>query len=133
MERFVIKSTNSDAELIFSEHRGDDFVVEFRSFALRVTLDVCGYTDPMGIAVVLKEIASGGMPWTGARTWKSLEGEFSLSAECNNRGHVLFEVRFDRVGIAEEWSASAALTSELGLLPGIAAAANEFFGGHSES
>ena len=128
MEKFAIKSSSSDAKLIFSERKGDDFVVEFESIPLRVTRTVSGFMDPQGVAVLLKDIASSGRPWEGPRVWQSLEGEFSLSARCNSKGQVTLEAEFRRVGAAEEWAASATLTSELGLLPAIASAANDFFG-----
>jgi len=127
MDVFTIKSANSDANLIFSQRAGDDFVVEFQSMQLQVVQSVCGYTDPHGVARLFQEAAGHSKPWQGQLEYQSLEQEFSLSAACSPLGAVSLTVAFSRIGVASEWSATATLQVEFGQLVALAFNAQRFF------
>ena len=125
---FSIRSTSSDRELVFSDPRQDYFQVELRGSSVRSTREVYAYTDAQGLARLFSKIAAHSRPWAGAESWRSLEGEFKLSAECSPLGHVSFLVEIgDNFGGPEEWRLSAVLVTELGQLPVIAENAKSFF------
>lgn len=50
---FSIRSTESDAELVFLSHRGDYFDIELRSRQLSAAREVWAYTDAYGLADLL--------------------------------------------------------------------------------
>lgn len=128
METFTVKSTESNARLIFSRRVGEDFLVEFQSEQLTVAQPVCGYTDPYGVLRLFQEAAAHLKPWQGQISYRSLEQEFALSASCSSLGHVLLNATFLRVGCKEEWSATASVQTEMGQLSQIASNAKRFFG-----
>ena len=127
MDTFTIKSSETDASLVFSQRDGDDFVVEFQSMQLQVIQPVCGYTDPHGVARLFQEAAAHAKPWRGQLCYQSLEQEFSLSATCSPLGAVSLVVGFARVGTRAEWLATATLQVEFGQLSALASNARRFF------
>ena len=129
-EMFVIKSSSSDRELRFLARHGDEFQVELSGYGLTLALKVSAYTDSTGLLRLFEKIASHATPWRGKESWRSLEGEFILSVSCSTSGQVYFFIEaWGSPGAAEEWRASAGITSELGQLPSIASAAHRFFCG----
>lgn len=126
---FAIYSSSSDRELRFLARDGDEFHVELVGRELNVVHEVSSCTDSKGLLTLFEKIAAHEMPWQGTESWSSLEGEFNLIATCSTSGHVHFQVElWGLPGAAEEWRASAGITSELGQLQSIAAAARSFFG-----
>ena len=129
-EMFVIKSSSSNRELRFLARHGDEFQVELSGYGLTLALKVSAYTDSAGLLQLFEKIANHATPWQGTESWRSLEGEFILSASCSTSGQVYFFIEaWGSPGAAEEWRASAEITSELGQLPSIASAAHRFFCG----
>jgi hypothetical protein len=125
---FSIKSSASDRELVFVLPRPDYFNVELRGVSLSATRKVYAYTDAKGLSSLFSKLAATGRPWTGAERWQSLEGEFSISAQCSALGHVSFAVVIrDQFGGPEEWSVSACITTDLGQLSRLATDAQSFF------
>jgi hypothetical protein len=125
---FAIHSSSSDRELRFLARNGDVFQVELVGRELTVAHEVSAYTDSKGLLALFEKLAAQVGPWRGAESWTSLEGEFSLIATCSTSGHVHFQVELQGgPGAPEEWRASAGITSELGQLQSIAAAARSFF------
>jgi len=121
---FSIKSNASDRELVFSDARRDYFTVELRGSGVRA---VGGVYDAGGLAELFAKLATFERPWSGAETWESVEGEFSIAATCSALGEVRFSVCIrGMLGGPEQWEVSASLVSELGQLPGIAAHAESF-------
>ena len=125
---FSIKSNASDRELVFLSPRADHFIVELRGIALSVEREVYAYTDAQGLSKFFSRLAAHDRGWTDTPRWESLEGEFSISAQCSALGHVSFFIRIRHMlGGPEEWEVSARLVTELGVLPDIAKNANSFF------
>jgi len=125
---FAIHSSVSDRELRFLARNGDEFQVELLGRELNVVLEVSAYTDSKGLLALFEKLAAHMRPWQGAESWSSLEGEFSLVATCSTSGHVHFRAElWGQPGAPEEWRVSAGITSELGQLQSIAAAARTFF------
>lgn len=125
---FAIHSSSSDRELRFLARNGDNFRVELVGRELNAAREVSAYTDGKGLLALFEKLAAHVRPWRGTESWSSLEGEFTLVATCSTSGHVHFHVElWGRPGAPDEWRASAGITSELGLLQSIAAAARSFF------
>jgi hypothetical protein len=125
---FSIKSNASDRELAFLSPRPDHFIVELRGVALAVKREVYTYTDARGLSNFFSSLSAHDRGWTDTRRWESLEGEFSISAQCSALGHVSFSIRIrDMLGGLEEWDVSAQLVTELGALTVIAKHARSFF------
>ena len=128
MDTFIVKSSETDARLVFSQRVGDDFSVEFQSHQLQVVHSVCGYTDPQGVARLFQELAAYSKPWQGQLHYSSLEQEFGISASCSPLGAVSLAVGFSRVGAKQEWSATTTIQIEFGQLSALASNAQRFFG-----
>ena len=128
MDTFIVKSAETDAQLVFSQRVGDDFSVEFQSQQLQIVHPVCGYTDPQGVARLFKELAAYSKPWQGHRVYQSIEQEFSISASCSSLGAVSLAVVFSRIGVRHEWSATTSIQIEFGQLTMLASNAQRFFG-----
>lgn len=128
MEQFIVKSSVSEAQLVFNRRVGEDFVVEFQSNHLRIVQPVCGFIDPQGVSRLFLDAAAHPKPWSGELLYQSLEQEFAMSASCDALGHVQLTITFARLGAEEEWSAIASVQIELGQLSQLAANARHFFG-----
>jgi hypothetical protein len=123
-----IKSNASDRELVLLSPRPNYFVVELRGVTLSAVRKVCAYTDAKGLSSLFSRLAAIGRPWVGVESWQSLEGGFSISAQCSALGHVSFSVVIrDQFGGPEEWSVSACITTDLGQLSRLATDAQSFF------
>jgi hypothetical protein len=128
MSSFEISSNVSARKLVFSQRRGDSFLVELLGHGLNASLTVSAHTDAMGLLKWLERLAEYHAPWKGEDDWQTLEGEFRISAQCSVLGSVHFQVHlWGLPGAREEWRVSAGLESELGLLPDVAVAARQFF------
>ena len=116
--------------MAFLSQEGDYFTVELRGGDLQASLRVYAYTHGLGLSDLFASLAKHERPWIAQERWESIEGEFSLSASCSPLGIVTFLVAmFGHPGFPEEWRVSASITTELGLLPSLAAGAQRFFGG----
>jgi len=125
---FAIHSNSSDREVRFLDRRGDEFIVELAGRGIAATQWVSAFTDSKGLARWMAELAANELPWKGAKSWATLEGEFQISATCGSSGVVSFLVTLSGLpGSSEEWRVSAGVASELGQLPLLAQAAGHFF------
>jgi hypothetical protein len=128
MPAFDISSNVSARKIVFSERRGDSFLVELLGHGLNASMVVCAYTDARGLLRWLERLAACDAPWTGEDDWSTLEGEFQISARCLTVGQVLIQVQLLALpGSAEEWRASAGIESDLGSMSRYASAARQFF------
>ena len=89
---FLIHSTSSRRELVFSAYKDDYFHVELKGFELSASTDVWAHTDANGLNEFFQELGRLERPWQGERSWASIEGEFSLFATCTSLGNVTFQV-----------------------------------------
>lgn len=125
---FSIHSNSSDREIRFLDRQGDEFVVELAGRGVAATQWVSAFTDSNGLAHWMEELAANELPWKGAKSWATLEGEFEISATCTSGGTVRFMVTLSGFpGSNEEWRVSAGIESELGQLRSLAQAARHFF------
>ena len=124
---FKIKSNTSSQELIFSNCRGEWFTAELRGNP-SASIIVSTYTDRYGLVKLFNELADLDTPWQGKIGWSSLEEEFKITAACSILGHVTFVIEMnDFPGGENEWSLSAAISTDLGMLPQLEKEAKEFF------
>ncbi len=124
---FQIKSSKSDLVLNFSNRRSEYFFVQIESSYLKMMIDVCSYTDELGILNLFKELAEYNKPWNGEKSWDSIEGDFKFSATCNILGGVVFNVEINKVGVVEEYLFKTELHYEFGQLQALAKSAKLFF------
>ena len=125
---FSVHSVNSVRELVFRDHKGERFTVELKGNELFASVGVWLHPAANDLHTFFQKLASFTNPWQAARTWESLEGEFSLSATCATLGQVTFLVKLcHRAGSPEDWEVRAELVTELGQLEKIAKEAKTFF------
>jgi hypothetical protein len=112
MPSFELPSAENDA-LLTIEHVGSD--------TLRVTLDAAGLRAVSDVrhlagdqlAQFFSELASARSGWSGERLWASLEKDFRIAANVDERGHVRFIVELDG-GTPETWSSEVVLITDPG-------------------
>ncbi len=129
MDSVVIKSGNTSATLTFSEHEGDYFSVTYESKAIKVYKRVWGYTDCDFLVNLFEFIAKEWRGWEGVQEWASIEGEFSVSANCDNLGHVLLDITIKEYSGPEEWRIEVSLGLDAGQTEDIAKKVRRFFAG----
>lgn len=127
MSDFQIRSSETEATLLFSGIRGDYFTVVL-SGPVNASRDVWAYTDSHGLADLFEWMASQSKPWNGSEGWESIEGELKIYASCTILGAVTFDIEMKHLGIAEEWRVVTQIKSEFGQLPSLATKARSFFG-----
>jgi len=128
MSEFQIRSSETEATLLFSDISGDYFTVALTSGPVNASRDVWAYTDAHGLADLFEWMASQSRPWGGTEGWESIEGEFKIYASCSALGVITFDTELNHQGIAEEWRVTSQIKSEFGQLPSLAAKARSFFG-----
>ena len=122
-----IKSNSSNRELRFLSRRGDYISMELLGDP-SLSHKTYTYTEQAALARIFEEFASIEKPWSGEKTWTSIEDDFSMKITCSNLGQVKFEFKFwQRQGSDEESKTKVNLITELGMLPKISKQANDFF------
>jgi hypothetical protein len=124
---FSIASCQSDRQLVFVARVGDCFELELRSHALSAGLRIWGYADGDRLVEMFEAMAKATSGWEGTKQWSSIEGEFSLAAQCDKLGHVSFDVSLRHSDGREPWQVKTCLQTELGQLPALAWKAKRFF------
>ncbi|BBM02437.1 DUF6228 family protein [Microbulbifer sp. GL-2] len=128
MDKFLITSSSSNEQFIFSQRDGEFFRFEVVGEAIRATGKVSTYTDEFGIANLFTKVSELESTWDGAESWKSLEGEFEITLTCNSTGHVTIQVKLTQWnGGSEDWHIIVHLNTELGQLQKVAGEARAFF------
>jgi hypothetical protein len=123
----IIKSSNSDAVLEFSQHEDDYFAVSFRSSGRSATVRVFGYTDTKHLGALFQVMASEWKGWSGTKEWASIEREFIIECTADGRGHVAIRVVLQNQMCEEPWKLEAVLNTDSGLLAQYAEEAKRFF------
>jgi len=128
MNKFIIKSVESDLKLILSDMQGEYFKVQLESERINAIHEVWAYTDAYEFSGFMNDLAAQDKPWSGVKSWGSIENDFVLSAKCSSLGQVTFEVELSKFGSSEEWQVKTHIVSEFGQLPNLAKSAKAFFG-----
>jgi hypothetical protein len=124
----TLRSSNSSRTLQIAA-RGDSYLVAtLAGSALSGAVEVWVATgDVAGLAHFFAELAALEAPWTGTRTWASLEGDLELAVACTSLGAVTFQISMGGMsGASEEWRLQAGLETEFGQLGRLAADAKDF-------
>jgi hypothetical protein len=124
-----LKSSNSEAEIQFSDVVEDYFRVSVVARDHSASRKVCAYTDARGVVKMFAEAARDWKGWQGAKVWQSLEGELRLELRADHLGHVSLraEIRSDSGG-ADPWRLDAEVGLDAGQLDSIAAGAKALWG-----
>src|SRR5687768_17215738 len=99
MQTFAIKSSHDDCTLEFFDRVPHDPAAPIESFFVKISrVDLsavarvyAGYPHSSP-TLWLCELAQNWMGWYGERVWESLEGELTLSAKNDRRGHIAITV-----------------------------------------
>ncbi len=119
---------------MFSQFDGarESFQLDLKGFEVTATAQVSAYTDARGLNRLFQELASFERPWQGQKTWASIEGDFSITANCTALGNVTFFVELCGLqGGPEAWKVEVGLVSEFGQLEKIAHDSDLFFNSHN--
>jgi hypothetical protein len=127
---FTIHSVYSEKELIFDNHKNQRYRVEFKGIEIFTSTYVWdgGRNFSQDLCSFLIELGNCNKPWSGERTWESLERELLISVSCTIVGHVIFQVEiYSGQGNDESCFVRANIVTELGQLENIARDAKLFF------
>jgi len=113
-----IRSCTSNRELRISCASASYLLAELTGFPVSAKVEVWVETgDAAGLQAFLADLGKQGRPWSGAREWQSIEGDFKLSVTCTALGNVVFNVELHGLqGATEEWAVTAGIDYELGKL-----------------
>ncbi|MCU0648862.1 MAG: DUF6228 family protein [Gemmatimonadaceae bacterium] len=121
---FEVISHREDATVRLRVLTGDYLLAELVANDLAASVRV-GTFMSHGIAQLFDDMAASWRGWSGAKTWRSLEGELSLSAEMDKAGHVEITAEL-QAGAPAVWSTSLRLYIEAGQLERLAQHARAF-------
>jgi hypothetical protein len=85
-------------------------------------------TNWAGVAAFFQDLADNWRGWSGAKNWRSLEGQVELQATSDSLGHTSLRVFLREDALVQDWRVEATLIVEAGQLQALAKAALEFFG-----
>lgn len=123
-ESLTIQSREPGASLTLRSSGPDYIVAEIRHTGIEAAAKVGTYLSG-GFADFFAGLAVDWRGWTGNRTWTSLEGELTLTAESDRTGHVYLRVHLQD-GAPARWEVEAELVLEAGQLERIASEARAF-------
>ena len=133
MDRFTIKSVDTDARLSFAfpghyggTRRSDYLDVDFFSQSLSSRLTIWLYEgDRQSLASLFTDMAENWKGWKGDKTWISAEGNFQLVCSSDRLGHIAIEVELSQHRSSEPWFSRFTLMTEAGQLEKLANAAHK--------
>jgi hypothetical protein len=119
---FTIRSSSSNRTLGIGRKRADYLEVQLSGFAVSAMPTVWMEAEDVGSLIdFFLVLGQQQQPWQGARSWGSLEGDFTLSATCSSLGIVVLKVALRGLqGAAEEWQVAAGIELEFGQLAQLA-------------
>jgi Family of unknown function (DUF6228) len=129
LDVFTIKSSRDDCAIEFFDRDsspGYYFNVKITRYDLFAAAKVwSGHGDPTPDNW-LQGLAQHWQGWDGERQWSSLEGEFSLTATNDCRGHIAITIQL-RSGLYDAWFVRVVVFVDAGQLDGLASQAARFF------
>jgi len=130
---FAVHSCKGCAKLEFfaleTNRRGD-----VEAFSVRMTdenLRAAAHVDAFSTQCLtdyFKDLAAHWKGWKDSRDWASLEEELVLSATNDGRGHIELRVAMRSGPIPGGWKVHGTISTEAGLLDGIASDCEQFAG-----
>jgi len=121
----TIRSSNSNRSLRIEVAADSYLTAVLESHVLLGSVEVWAETgDVEGLSRFFGELGDLDAPWSGTRSWVSLESDLELSAICTSLGAVTFRIGMRGLpGSPEEWRLEAGLETEFGQLARLAAEA----------
>ena len=117
----TIRSTASNRVLQIGEPSGSFFPVKLTGYSVAANTQLWSEMDAPELAFFLTNLGEHRVPWKGALTWASLEGDLGLSVTCTALGSVTFQVELRGLpGAPEEWSVQVGIETGLGELERLA-------------
>lgn len=118
----TIRSSNSNRSLRIEAATDSYLTAVLESHVLLGVVEVWAETgDVASLAQFFGELGSLDAPWSGSRSWVSLESDLELSATCTSLGAVTFQIGMRGLpGSSEEWRLEAGLETEFGQLARLA-------------
>lgn len=119
---FTIRSSSSNRALQIRRKDADHLEVELCGFAISATPSVWVEREDLGSLMdFFTVLGQQQQPWQGARSWGTLEGNFSLLATCSLSGAAVLKVELRGLqGAPEEWQLVAGMELEFGQLARLA-------------
>ena len=127
MSDFVIKSTETGSQLVFSSPADESFIARYSSPGVDIFVGVSTYMDPHGPSNLFTWIARQNKPWGNNAFWQDIEGVFKLSVFCTLTGSLEFRIAMRRLVGKEDWRFETSLVSKLGEADSLASNAQKFF------
>ncbi len=134
MECVNIKSSDSSNELQLSEQEGlsrpegsEYYRVNLKAKDLMASAKVYAFEPHSELAQYFNDLAVHWKGWNGEKKWSSLEGEFILSCNSDNQGHIAMEVVLKSGLYEDDWSVRTEINIDAGQLEEIALNINSFF------
>jgi hypothetical protein len=128
----TIHSSNSSRTLLLEATAGSYLTARLEGHEVSGCVEVWVETgDVAGLAAFFGELGRLEKPWTGARSWGSLESDLSVSVTCTSLGAVTFRVSMSGMpGAPEEWRLQAGIETEFGQLARLAMEADALGSAH---
>ena len=127
MRKAEIRSADTSAQLSFSQKESDYFVVTYVSPGASFSRRVWGYTDCNLLVELFEYMAREWKGWDGEISWASPEGDFSLIAVSDKKGHISLKLRLSQTDDSEPWQADVTLNLESGLMNNASHQIRDFF------
>ena len=125
-----IYSSSSDRKIVISYDGDEHLTVKVESFDINIIKQVWLYTDGNEFDNFFQKIGDTNLKWDRTFSWKSVEGDFSISATCDSLGKVTFKISLEGLqGTSEEWRVQVNIESDLGALEKIARQSKSLFNG----
>lgn len=109
---------------------GYSITAEARGFSASVEVDNSPYGASPDELFAEMSVEWGG--WQGIKSWKALEGEYSLSATCDSLGHISLVAELSQNNYPPCWTGSLFLDIDAGSLESLSKNAKAFFNGLAE-
>ena len=128
-DTFSIKSSQTDRELVFFNSESSDYFSVKLLGSVITDLRVYAYSPHQNdLESWFTELSNQSGPWKNTLSWRSLEGEFEISATCSNLGGVSFDITLDMERLTgEDTIIKTSISTELGVLKSLGSKARGFF------
>lgn len=106
----------------------DSFLVRIVEPGLRAEARVDSYHTLHAPEAFFSEMAQNWSGWSGKKMWHALEGELTLVATTDSRGHITIEVQLQPNAGPDAWRVVSNAYFEAGQLDSLSRRATGFFG-----
>lgn len=115
----TLKSAHDGTTLEFFERGGGYFLVRIAGPNCQATAKVYEH-EPTHLKRFFADLAANWKGWAGKKEWGSLEGELTLSATADSKGHISLAIQLRSGPYPFDWKISAMILLEAGQLDRVA-------------